>query len=327
MQIKTLTFRAVILGLLTISGASSLFAQQAGYSQTNLVANTAGVANHTDAQLSNPWGISFIPGQPFWVANNNGGTSTLYDAQGNKTQPTVTIPVASHNPCPQGCPTGTVANTQAGVFGNASFIFDTEDGIIASWTGQNNAITVVDNSAAGAVYKGLALLTNNEGTFLLAANFNSGKVDAFDRNFNPTHLVGNLTDPHLPAGFAPHNVKVISNVILVAYAKQDAAKHDPVIGDGLGLVDAFDMEGNFHGTFASGAVLDAPWGMVSTPATFGDFSNDILIGNFGDGKINAYTTAGQFVGTLSNSAGQVVATPGLWDLVFGAGGTGDPNTL
>ena len=327
MSLKTLTFRAVILGLLTISSVSSVFAQHTGYSQTNLVANTAGVANHTDAQLSNPWGISFIPGQPFWVANNNGGTSTLYDAQGNKVQPTVTIPVAAHNPCPQGCPTGTVANEQAGLFGNASFLFDTEDGIIAAWTGQNNAFTKVDNSAAGAVYKGLALLTNIEGTFLLAANFNSGKIDVFDRNFNPTHLVGNLTDPHLPAGFAPHNVKVISNVILVAYAKQDAAKHDPVIGDGLGLVDAFDMEGNFHGTFASGAVLDAPWGMVSTPATFGDFSNDILIGNFGDGKINAYTTSGQFVGTLSNSAGQVVATPGLWDLVFGAGGTGDPNTL
>ena len=326
MHFKALTFRAVILGWLTISGAS-LFAQHTGYSQTNLVAKIAGVANHTDPQLSNPWGISFIPGQPFWVANNNGGTSTQYDAQGNKVQPTVTIPVAAHNPCPQGCPTGTVANEQAGLFGNASFIFDTEDGIIASWTGQNNAFTVVDNSAAGAVYKGLALLTNIEGTFLLAANFNSGKIDVFDGNFNATHLVGNLTDPNLPAGYAPHNVKVIDNVILVAYAMQDAAKHDPVIGEGLGIVNAFDMEGNFHGTFASGALLNAPWGMVTTPASFGDFSNEVLIGNFGDGTINAYTTAGQFVGQVTNSAGQVIATPGLWDLVFGLGGTGDPNTL
>jgi len=327
MNLKTLTQRAVILGLLAVSCASSVLAQHTGYSQTNLVAKTAGVANHTDAQLSNPWGISFIPGQPFWIANNNGGTSTEYDAQGNKVQPTIGIPVAAHNPCPQGCPTGTVANDQAGLFGNASFLFDTEDGIIASWTGQNNAFTVVDNSAAGAVYKGLAVLTNIEGTFLLAANFNSGRIDVFDRNFHATRLVGNLTDPNLPAGYAPHNVKVISNVILVAYAKQDDAKHDPVIGNGLGLVDAFDMEGNFHGTFASGALLNAPWGMVAAPATFGDFSNDILIGNFGDGTINAYTTAGQFVGQLSNSAGQVVATPGLWDLVFGAGGTGNPSTL
>jgi len=330
MSLKTLTFRAVILGLLTISSVSSVFAQHTGYSQTNLVANTAGVANHTDAQLSNPWGISFIPGQPFWVANNNGGTSTLYDAQGNKVQPTVTIPVAAHNPCPQGCPTGTVANEQAGLFGNASFLFDTEDGIIAAWTGQNNAFTKVDNSAAGAVYKGLALLTNIEGTFLLAANFNSGKIDVFDRNFNPTHLVGNLTDPHLPAGFAPHNVKVISNVILVAYAKQDAAKHDPVIGDGLGLVDAFDMEGNFHGTFASGAVLDAPWGMVSTPATFGDFSNDILIGNFGDGRINVFEPKkdGRFEekSQLRGTNEKPITIDGLWGIGFGNNAAAGPST-
>jgi uncharacterized protein (TIGR03118 family) len=327
MQIKTLTFRAVILGLLTIASASSVLAQQAGYSQTNLVANTAGVANHTDAQLSNPWGISFIPGQPFWIANNNGGTSTLYDAQGNKDALVVSIPVAAHNPCPQGCPTGTVANSQAGVFGNGAFLFDTEDGIIANWTGQGNAVTVVDNSGAGAVYKGLALLNNNEGAFLLAANFNSGKIDVFDHNFNPTHLAGSLTDPHLPAGYAPHGVKVIANVILVAYAIPDAAKHDPVIGAGLGIVDAFDTEGNFTRTFAMGGMLNAPWGMVMAPATFGPFSSDVLIGNFGDGTMNAYDTQGHFVGQVTDSAGHAIVNPGLWDMVFGAGGTGDPSTL
>jgi uncharacterized protein (TIGR03118 family) len=327
MQIKTLIFRAVILGLLTISGAPSVFAQQTGYSQTNLVANTAGVANHTDAQLSNPWGISFIPGQPFWIANNNGGTSTLYDAQGNKNALVVGIPVAAHNPCPQGCPTGTVANSQAAYFGNGAFLFDTEDGIIANWTGQGNAFAVVDNSAAGAVYKGLALLTNNEGTFLLAANFNSGKIDVFDRNFNATHLVGNLTDPNLPAGYAPHGVHVINNVIFVAYGMQDAAKHDPVIGAGLGIVDAFDTEGNFTRTFASGGTLNAPWGVVAAPSTFGTFAGDVLIGNFGDGTINAYDTTGHFKSQVTDSAGHVIVNPGLWDLVFGAGGTGDPNTL
>src|SRR5215471_13103604 len=118
MNLKTLTQRAVILGLLTISAASSVLAQQTGYSQTNLVANTAGVANHTDPQLSNPWGISIIPGQPFWIANNNGGTSTLYNAQGNKDPLVVGIPVARMNPCPQSCPTGTVSNTETGIFGN-----------------------------------------------------------------------------------------------------------------------------------------------------------------------------------------------------------------
>jgi len=327
MDVKPLALRAVTLGLLTIVGASVVLAQQTGYSQTNLVANTAGAANHADAQLSNPWGISFIPGQPFWVANNNGGTSTLYDAEGNKTQPTVVIPVASHNPCPQGCPTGTVANDQAGVFGNGAFLFDTEDGIIANWTGQGNAFTVVDNSSSGAVYKGLATLTNIEGTFLLAANFNSGRIDVFDRNFNAAHLVGNLTDPNLPAGYAPHGIKVINNVILVAYAMQNAAKHDPVIGAGLGRVDAFDMEGNFHGTFASGGTLNAPWGIVATSASFGDFSNAVLIGNFGDGAMNAYDTAGHFLGQVTDSSGHTIVNPGLWDMVFGLGGTGDPDTL
>lgn len=327
MNLKTLTFRAVILGLFTIPGACSALAQQTGYAQTNLVANTAGVANHTDPQLSNPWGISFIPGQPFWIANNNGGTSTLYDAQGNKQSLVVGIPVAAHNPCPQGCPTGTVANTVNGNFGNGAFLFDTEDGIIANWTGQGNALTVVDNSASGAVYKGLALLTNTEGTFLLAANFNSGRIDVFDRNFNSTHLVGNLTDPNLPAGYAPHGVHVVGSLIMVAYAQQDAAKHDPVVGAGLGVVDAFDMEGNFHGTFATGGNLNAPWGIVLAPSTFGQFANDVLIGNFGDGTMNAYDTQGHFIGQVADSAGHVIINAGLWDMVFGEGGTGDPNTL
>jgi uncharacterized protein (TIGR03118 family) len=323
MKLKTL-----ILGLLSILGISSVvFAQQTGYSQTNLAANTAGVANHTDPQLSNPWGISFVPGHPFWIANNNGGTSTLYDAQGNKNQLVVGIPTAAVNPCPQGCPTGTVANTLNGYFGNGAFLFDTEDGLIASWTGQGNASVAVDNSAGGAVYKGLALLTNNEGTFLLAANFNSGRIDVFDRNFNPTHLAGTLTDPALPAGYAPHGVHVIDNVILVTYAMQDAAKHDPTIGGGLGIVDAFDSEGNFTRPFASGGPLNAPWGVVKTPASFGTFSNSVLIGNFGDGTMNAYDTQGHFLAQVTDSAGHVVVNAGLWDMVFGQGGTGDPNTL
>jgi len=323
-----MNFKTLILGLLaTLAIASATLAQQTGYSQTNLVANTAGVASHTDPQLSNPWGISFIPGQPFWIANNNGGTSTLYDAQGNKQSLVIGIPGASVNPCNPGCPTGTVANPTTGYFSNGSFLFDTEDGIIANWTGQANAVVALDNSASGAVYKGLALLTNTEGTFLLAANFNSGKIDVFDRNFNPTHLTGPLSDPNLPAGYAPHGIHVISNLIFVAYAQQDAAKHDPNTGAGLGIVEAYDMEGNNPRVFASGGTLNAPWGVVATPASFGTFSNDILIGNFGDGTINAFDTTGKFLGQVTDSSNKVISNPGLWDMVFGAGGTGDPNTL
>src|ERR1700738_2109924 len=249
--------------LITLAIPSGLRAQQAGYSQTNLVSNTAGVAATTDSQLLNPWGISFIPGADFWIANNNSGTSTLYDNQGKKnTGLVVTIPSATKNPngnCAPGCPTGTVANGNGVYFGGGSFIFDTEDGIIANWTGASSAMVAFEYSASGAVYKGLALLNS---TVLLAANFNSGKIDVYDHNFQPTSLSGSLTDPNLPAGLAPHGIHVIGNQIYVAYAMQDAAKHDAQPGSGLGQVDIFDMTGKFVSTLASGGKLNAPWGVV-----------------------------------------------------------------
>jgi uncharacterized protein (TIGR03118 family) len=317
--------------LVTLATASGLWAQQAGYSQTNLVSNSAGVANTTDPQLLNPWGISLVPGQDFWIANNNGGTSTLYDAKGNKDGAlVVTIPGAAKNPngnCSPGCPTGNVSNGNGTYFGGGQFIFDTEDGIVANWTGASNTATVVfDNSASGAVYKGLALLN---GTFLLAANFNSGKVDVLDRNFNLTSLSGSFTDPKLPAGFAPHGIHVIGSQIYVAYAMQDAAKHDAQPGAGLGQVDIFDTNGNFVSTLiAAGGKLNAPWGVVAAPATFGTFPNAILVGNFGDGTISAFDTTGKFLGQLTDSSNNVLVNPGLWDMVFGGGGpSGDPGTL
>ena len=320
----------LLLGLLmTLGSASVLCAQQTGYSQTNLVSNTASVATTTDTQLLNPWGISILPGQDFWVANNNGGTSTLYDQQGNKNALVVTIPGATKNPngnCSPGCPTGTVANGNGSYFGGGSFIFDTEDGIIANWTGASSAVVAFDNSASGAVYKGLALLNS---TFLLAANFNSGKIDVYDRNFNPTSLSGSFTDPKLPAGFAPHGIHVVGSQIYVAYAMQDAAKHDAQPGAGLGQVDIFDTNGNFVSTFvAAGGQLNAPWGVAVAPATFGAFANAILVGNFGDGTINSFDTTGKFMGQLTDSSNNALVNPGLWDMVFGGGGpSGDPNTL
>jgi uncharacterized protein (TIGR03118 family) len=321
-----------LIGLLmTLAIPSGLLAQQAGYSQTNLVSNTAGVANTTDPQLLNPWGISILPGEDFWIANNNGGTSTLYDNQGNKdTGLVVTIPGATHNPngnCSPGCPTGNVSNGNGAYFNGGQFIFDTEDGLIATWTGASNTAAVAfDNSASGAVYKGLASLNS---TFLLAANFNSGKIDVLDRNFNLTSLSGSFTDPKLPAGFAPHGVHVVGNQIYVAYAMQDAAKHDARPGAGMGQVDIFDTNGNFVSTFvAAGGKLNAPWGVVAAPATFGEFPSAILVGNFGDGTINAFDSTGKFLGQLTDSSNKVLVNPGLWDMVFGGGGTsGDPGTL
>ncbi len=317
--------------LITLAMSSGLQAQQAGYSQTNLVSNTAGVATTTDPQLLNPWGISILAGQDFWIANNNSGTSTLYDNQGNKnTALVVTIPGAAKNPngnCSPGCPTGTVSNSNGSNFGGGQFLFDTEDGLITSWNGTSNTAAVsFDNSASGAVYKGLELLN---GTFLLAANFNTGKVDVFDHNFSPTSLAGSFTDPKLPAGFAPHGIHVVGNQVYVAYAMQDTAKHDAQPGTGMGQVDIFDANGNFVSTFvAVGGQLNAPWGVVATPAGFGTFPNAILIGNFGDGTIDAFDTTGKFLGQVTDSANHALMNPGLWDMAFGEGGpSGDPGTL
>jgi uncharacterized protein (TIGR03118 family) len=314
-----------LIGLLmTLAMPSGLLAQQAGYSQTNLVSNIAGVGATTDTQLLNPWGMSVLPGQDFWIANNNSGTSTLYDQNGNKDNGLiVTIPGASSNPngnCSPGCPTGTVANPNGTYFAGGSFIFDTEDGLIVYWNGSSNTgIVGKDNSASGAVYKGLALL----GTNLLAANFNSGKVDVYDSTYNLTTLAGSFTDPKLPAGFAPHGIHVIGNQVYIAYAMQDTPKHDAFPGAGAGQVDIFDSNGNFVSTFVAAAAnnnLNAPWGVTAAPASFGTFAGDILVGNFGDGTISAFDTTGKFVGQLTDSSGKVLVNPGLWDMVFGGGG-------
>src|SRR3984957_6702175 len=326
----------LLFGLLTAFAIpSGLYAQQAGYSQTNLVSNTAGVAATTDSQLLNPWGISVLPGQDFWISDNNAGVSTLYDQNGNKdTGLVVTIPGATNQPdagnnCSPGCPTGTVANASGSYFSGGSFIFDTEDGLIVYWNGSSNtAIVGRDNSASGAVYKGLALL----GTNLLAANFNSGRVAVYDSNYGVTSLGGTFTGPNLPAGFAPHGIHVINNRVYVAYAMQDTPKHDAVPGAGAGQVDIFDSNGNFVSTFVAagaGNKLNAPWGVVAAPASFGTFAGDILVGNFGDGTISAFDTTGSFIGQLTNSAGNVLVNPGLWDMAFGGGNgaNNDPGTL
>jgi uncharacterized protein (TIGR03118 family) len=310
--------------LMTLTISSRLWAQQAGYSQTNLVSNVAGVGSTTDSQLSNPWGISVLPSDDFWIADNNSGVTTVYDQNGNKDAGlTVAIPGASSNPngnCSPGCPTGSVGNPNGTYFAGGAFIFDTEDGLVVYWNGSSStAVVGKDNSASGAVYKGLALL----GTNLLAANFNSGKVDVYDANYNLTSLGGTFTDPNLPAGYAPHGIHVVGNQVYVAYAMQDTPKHDAVPGAGAGQVDIFDTNGNFVSTLvAAGAKnnLNAPWGVVQAPASFGTFGGDILVSNFGDGTISAFNSQGAFEGQLSDSSGNVLVNPGMWDMVFGGGG-------
>src|ERR1035441_879207 len=299
--VKRKSLFPAILGLVFSFGIISAVAQTNSFQQTNLVSDTSGVANNTDPKLINPWGISFFPGQPFWVADNNSGYSTIYDANGVSQAPSpVLIPAPPGDTSPA-TPTGTVINQTSGFkvggFGS-QFLFDSEDGTISRRYNAGNAILAVNRSSAGAVYKGLAMITNTTGTFLLATNFNSGQVDVFDSNFKLVALAGSFTDPSLPAGYAPFGIQPMGSQVFVTYARQDAAKHDPVSGAGNGYVSVFDVDGNFVNRFASNGTLNAPWEAVQASASFGMFSNDLLIGNFGDGTINAFDVNGTFLGPL-----------------------------
>jgi uncharacterized protein (TIGR03118 family) len=330
-----------IAALLSCSAGVVGFARVAlaGFSETNLVSDGFVPAPNIDPQLINPWGISFPPGGPFWVADNNSGFSTLYNGSGVKQSLVVTVPP------PGGSPAGTSATPTGNVFNSttdfqvgaskALFIFSTEDGTISGWNSGTAAVLKVDNSAGGAVYKGLALGSNASGNFLYATNFNSGKVDVFDKNFAPATLSGTFTDPNLPAGFAPFGIQDLNGKLFVSYALQDAAKHDDVAGLGNGFVDVFDTNGNLLQRLISGGQLDSPWGMTIAPASFGQFGNDLLVGNFENSRINAYDPAtGTFEGTLQDNLGNdlsltdVTGAKGLWDLTFGGGGSGGAaNTL
>ncbi|MBV9124536.1 MAG: TIGR03118 family protein, partial [Planctomycetes bacterium] len=317
-----------------------------GYVQTNLVSDLPGLAQVVDPNLKNPWGLVASPTSPIWVSDNAAGVSTLYNAQG---QPfpvgsplVVTIPPpAGSPPMTTAAPTGVVFNTAGAGFpvtgmsgsGSSLFLFATEDGTISGWNPKadaTHAILKVDNSGTGAVYKGLALDITPSGNFLLAANFNSGNIDVFSSTFAPTHLAGSFTDPNLPAGFAPFNVTVLNGSVYVTYALQNAAKHDDMAGPGNGFVDVYDLNGNLVHRLASQGALNSPWGLALAPANFGLYSNDLLVGNFGDGHINAFDpNNGTFLGQLAGTNGQPIVIDKLWGLLFGKGSanSGHANTL
>jgi len=322
-----------------ITGARATHAQappqSSVYVQTDLVSDLAG-ATTTDPDLKNAWGLAFFPGSAFWVADNGTGVTTLYDGTGKKNALTVTIPPPGGAAAgTTSAPTGVIWNPSSGfdVPGTslpAIFIFDTEDGTISAWNpgaNRTNAILAVDNSGSGAVYKGLAFGTNVHGSFLYAANFNAGRVDVFDTNFKPATLNGQFRDPDLPAGFAPFGIRNVDGNLFVTYAMQDAQKHDDVAGVGNGFVDVFDTEGNLLRRFASRGTLNSPWGVTRASFGFGQFSSDILVGNFGDGLINVFDSTGTFLAELPGSNGHPVQIDGLWSLAFGGGAASSPDTL
>lgn len=303
-------------------------ADDTDFVQHNLVSNIPGLATYTDPNLVNPWGISFNGGSPFWVSDNAAGVVTLYNKQGQPVSLVVNIP--SPTGPTGGTPTGQVANPNpASSFGGARFIFSTEDGLIASWSGGTQAVTQVNNSSAGAVYKGLAMGTDGSSTYLYAANFNAGTIDVYNSSFNKTTLGGSFTDSTLPTGYAPFNVQNIGGLLYVTYALQDSAKHDDVPGAGHGFVDVFTTGGVLVQRLVSMGQLNSPWGLAMAPAGFGAFAGDLLVGNFGNGWINAYNpTTGAFVGTLDGTNGAPIVELGLWDITFDPNGAGaKPDTL
>ena len=317
------------------------------FSQSNLVSDSQ--AGHLNAQIQdpnliNPWGIAINPAGFIWVNNNHTGTATIYTVD-SKTNATTAAPLVVTIAPPQAVsgvttasPTGIVFNSdQSGFMLNgkpATFIMDTEDGTISAWNGGTSTTLEVDNSAnsalgdpnvppaegVGAVYKGLATGTQKNGTTLLyAANFRHGTVDVFNTQFSQ---VNGLTDGNVPAGYAPFNVQVLQGHLFVTFAQQDEFKHDDVAGAGHGFVDEFSLDGKLIARVASNGPLDSPWGMAIAPEDFGKFAGDLLVGNFGDGTIDAFNLKNdKFVGTLDGVDGKPISIGDLWSLTAGTGGT------
>ncbi len=313
------------------------------YAVTPLVSDQSG-APFQDQNLKNAWGVAFSPaGSPFWVADNATGRSTLY--QGDGTPQALVVKIPGPGGPGTGTPTGIVWNptTNAataflvpGTTTPAAFIFDTEDGTVSAWAGgllsaPNDAVIAVDNSKSGAVYKGLAFGITVHGAFLFATNFHAGTIDVFAPNgsngFKAATTDGGFKDPKIPMGYAPFGIQNIDGNLFVTYAKQNAQKHDDVAGPGNGFVDVFDTDGNLLRRLASRGLLNSPWGVARASFAFGRFSDDILIGNFGDGKINAVTSDGRSLEPLKGTKGKPLVIDGLWTLTLGGGAKSSPSTL
>ncbi len=295
------------------------------------------MAQNTDPLLVNPWGISMSSGSPFWVSDNNSGFSTLYNGQGQPQSLQVTIPPGPGDiPSVIGSPTGTVFNTlgsgfdvtQNGKTGSSVFLFATEGGVISGWAPSvNGTSAIIGATSTGADFTGLAIGVDAAGqTLLYAADSAKGVIDVYDQNFQlVTTLAGSFTDPHLPKGADPFNIQNIGGKLYVEYTVTNDGKVE-------GAVDVFTTDGkpvNTTHPLIVGGVLDSPWGVTIAPANFGAFSKDLLVGNFGNGWINAFNpNTGAFLGTLTLSNGQPFVEQNLWTLTFGNGSNGQSaNTL
>jgi uncharacterized protein (TIGR03118 family) len=310
----------------------------------NLVSNGTIPARTTDQTLLNPWGIAISPTAPIWIANNGTGLSTLFTPQGVRQTATVDLPMTAGGTT--STPTGVVFNTATdltsftvsdnGTTGPATLIFATQEGTIAAWSAvvsppsdSSTATTVIDETVSGANFTGLTMLTSGTNSTLYAADFAHGQIDAFDENFAPIALTADaFHDPRIPANFAPFNITAVGNRLYVAFAQRNAAG-DEVKGSGRGFVDVFNRNGRLVTRLVRRGKLNAPWAMVVAPSNYGAFSNALLVGNFGNGRINAFNrNTGRYLGTFRERNGDVLRIDGLWGLAFGEGGaSGSTRTL
>jgi uncharacterized protein (TIGR03118 family) len=312
-----------IIGVGTARAASDAFTVNA------LVSDGGAAAPSIDASLVNGWGLSAGPTTPWWASDNGTSLSTLYSGTGAKIPLTVSVP---------GSPTGTVFNgtatdfvvSQNGSSGAARFLFSTESGTILGWNPAVNgtvALVGADRSGVGAVYKGLAIANDR----LYATDFHNGRVDVFDSSFNLVSGAGSFADPKVAKGFAPFGIQALNGDIFVTYAKQDAARHDDVPVPGQAYVDEFTPNGQLVARVVNSgkknAPLNAPWGLALAPAAFNVFAGDLLVGNFGNGRISAYTKRGEtwvYKGQLRLGDGTPIAIDGLWAIAFGNGSVAGP---
>ena len=326
LAVVLLTTLAVALAAFLIVVGTTRAAGGNSFTVHNLVSDGGVPADHTDPNLVNGWGLARSATSPWWVADNETDVSTLY--QGNGTQGSLVVSVP-------GGPTGTVFNGTSGFVlrgvGPARFLFATEAGTIRGW---NPSVApteaVIAATRATANYKGLAIGSTAEGPRLYATDFHNGRVDVFNATFNVLNRPGAFVDPNLPEGYGPFGIQNLGGLIYVTYAKQDADREDEVAGPGLGLVDVYDTSGTFLRRVATGGALNAPWGLTLAPTGFGEFGGDLLVGNFGDGRINAYrvTAQGPYAvhGTLRDTSRAPIVIDGLWGIDFGNGAGAGPTT-
>jgi uncharacterized protein (TIGR03118 family) len=317
------------------ASAGSRFAPNNKYSVTNLVSDQPGVAEITDPNLQNAWGLAAGPTSPIWVANNHTDSSTVYGGavKGSPvTGPLLVVPVDG------GAPTGLVFNGTDGFKlpstspanpVTATFIFDSESGNITAWSKDNpsaDAIVMAHNDEAN--YKGLAIAESDGAPYLYAANFETNAVDVYDSSFAMQHWDGAFVDPDVGSRYAPFGIAAIGNEIYVSYALHKRGADDDTPGAHHGFVDVFGTNGKLHRRLVTRGALDSPWGMAIAPRNFGQFAGALLVGNFGNGRIHAYNRyTGRQLGVLRTAAGDPIEIDGLWGLQFGNGVTGARNDL